>query len=70
MCQKGALLPGSVDLVQAQNCQVDLTHAHYSRRFLGHLWTTSPITLGQKRTTSALDTFDELDCAMPHENEG
>jgi len=27
MCQKGVILPDSVDLVQAQNCQVDLTHA-------------------------------------------
>ncbi len=27
MCQKGTILPDSVDLAQAQNCQVDLTHA-------------------------------------------
>jgi len=27
MCQKGAILPNSLDLVQAQNCQVDLTYA-------------------------------------------
>ena len=27
MCQKGMILPDSVDLAQAQNCQVDLTHA-------------------------------------------
>jgi hypothetical protein len=27
MCQKGAILLDSVDLAQAQNCQVDLTHA-------------------------------------------
>jgi hypothetical protein len=26
MCQKGAILPDSVHHVQAQNCQVDLTH--------------------------------------------
>lgn len=25
--KKGAILPDSVDFVQAQNCQVDLTHA-------------------------------------------
>ena len=25
--QKGTILPDSVDLVQAQNCPVDLTHA-------------------------------------------
>jgi hypothetical protein len=31
MCQKGVILLDSVDLIQAQNCQVDLTHA------LGHL---------------------------------
>jgi hypothetical protein len=27
MCQERAILPDSVDLVQAQNCQVNLTHA-------------------------------------------
>lgn len=28
MRQKGTILPDSVDLTQAQNCQVDLTHAN------------------------------------------
>ena len=28
MCQKGAILLDSVDLVQAQDCQVGLTHAY------------------------------------------
>jgi hypothetical protein len=35
MCQKRAILLDSVDLVQVQNCQVDLTHARKETISLG-----------------------------------
>jgi len=42
MRQKWVILLDSLDLIQAQNCQVDLTHALalalYAFSFLGNMW--------------------------------
>jgi len=46
MCQKGAILSDGLVLVQAQNCQVDLTHALQKRNDV-HGWKD---TISEKRS--------------------
>jgi len=69
--QKGAILPDSVDLVQAQNCQADLTHAYPRKRrriassVKSHDWRSAAHSDGSsldppEHTSASYQTYSEF----------